>query len=111
MQRRYQKIREYTPARNGQKTAAALRYDPENDSAPEVVAVGKGKTAEKILELGREYGIPVYDDPVLAAALSQVNPGEEIPPELYTLVAQVLAYIYRVYQRHGGSPRNRSNQK
>ncbi len=99
MQRRYQHIKTSVPEENQRLTAAAIRYDSEKDLAPEVLAGGKGKIAEKIIEIGRENGIPIYDDPVLAAALAEVNPGEEIPPELYTLVAHVLAFVYRTYHQ------------
>ncbi len=80
----------------GREVAAALQYDAEKDRAPRVVAVGKGKVAAQILALARENNVPIYDDPNLTAALSAVNPGDEIPPELYLVVAKVLAYIYRV---------------
>lgn len=79
--------------------AAALQYQPGEDGAPRVVASGYGKTAEKILELARENGVPICDDPILAAVLSQVNLGDEIPPELYKVVAEVLAYVYRLSEQ------------
>jgi flagellar biosynthesis protein len=86
------------PAKNQphRLTAAALAYTPGEEAAPRVVASGQGKVAEKILELARQHGIPIHEDPALAAALAAVNPGDEIPPELYTVVASVLVYIYRV---------------
>ena len=77
-------------------TAAALAYTPGEDAAPRVVATGQGKIAEKILALAKQHGIPIHEDPALAAALAAVNPGAEIPPELYAVVASVLVYIYRV---------------
>lgn len=80
----------------GRNTAAALQYSTENDGAPKVVASGQGQIAEKIIELAKANGIPIHEDPVLAASLAMVNIGEEIPPELYRVVAEVLAYIYRV---------------
>ena len=73
-----------------------MAYDPGSDSAPRVVASGQGHIAEQIIALAKENNIPVYDDPGLTAALSSVNLGQEIPPELYLVVAEVLAYIYRV---------------
>jgi flagellar biosynthesis protein len=93
-QRRFKEIRI-----RKRRTAAALRYDPQRDTAPVVLAAGDGLIADKIIALGREHNIPILDDPLLSNALAQVNPGEEIPPELYTLVAEVLAFVYRVYQR------------
>lgn len=96
MQRKWSLAQKYglPPARK--PVAAALKYDPQVDGAPRVVASGEGKTAERILALARENGIPICDDPVLAGMLAQVNVGDEIPEELYQVVAQVLAYIYRV---------------
>lgn len=84
-------------------TAAALAYNPGEDAAPRVVATGQGKIAEKILTLAREHNIPIHEDPALAAALAAVNPGAEIPPELYAVVAAVLVYIYRVLGRRAPS--------
>ena len=80
-------------------TATALAYTPGEEGAPRVVASGQGKIAEKILALAKQHGIPIHEDPALAAALAMVNPGDEIPPELYTVVASVLVYIYRVLGR------------
>jgi len=76
--------------------AVALRYDPAARPAPDVVAKGKGETAERILALAREHGIPVREDQDLLALLAACEVGEEIPLELYTVVAELLAYLYRV---------------
>jgi flagellar biosynthesis protein len=76
--------------------AAALQYDPEKGNAPRVIASGQRKVAEKILAEARKHNITIYEDSALTAALSSVNLGEEIPAELYQVVAEVLAYIYRV---------------
>jgi FlhB-like protein len=83
---------------NGDKPlrATALRYDPDQDSAPRVVASGQRKVAEQILSEARKHNIPVRVDPALTAALASVNLGAEIPAELYLVVAEVLAYVYRV---------------
>lgn len=83
-------------------TAAALAYDPQTDQAPRVVASGKGKIAEQIIAVAQQYQVPVYEDAELSAALALVNLDEEIPPELYLVVAEVLAYIYRVMHRRIG---------
>lgn len=80
-------------------TAAALAYDPQTDQAPRVVASGRGKIAEQILALAEQYHVPVYEDAELSAALAMLNLDEEIPPELYLVVAEVLAYVYRVIQK------------
>ena len=76
--------------------ATALQYELENGGAPRVVASGQRKVAEQILAEARKHNILIYEDTALTSALAHVNLGEEIPPELYQVVAQVLAYIYRV---------------
>lgn len=80
--------------------AAALQFDREKDRAPKVVASGQRKIAEQILAEAHKYDIPIHDDPVLTAALASVNLGQEIPPELYNIVAEILAYIYRVTDKY-----------
>jgi flagellar biosynthesis protein len=76
--------------------ATALQYDPERGGAPRVIATGQRKVAEKILEEARKHNIPIHEDPALMTALASVDLGQEIPVELYLVVAEVLAYIYRV---------------
>ncbi len=77
-------------------TATALQYNSEEGGAPRVVATGQRKIAEQIIAEAKKHNIAIYEDTALTSALSTVNLGEEIPPELYQVVAQVLAYIYRV---------------
>jgi len=76
--------------------AIALAFDPDKDSAPRVVAMGQGEVAEKILAIGKEFNIPVKEDKLLTQALSKVDLDQEIPPELYAVVAEVLAFVYRI---------------
>ena len=71
---------------------AALKYT--GDGAPQVVAAGRGHLAASILERAREAGVPVHRDPELASALSQLALGQEIPEQMWTAVAQVLAWAY-----------------
>lgn len=78
----------------------ALGYDVDKDSVPKVVAKGAGKTAARIIELAQEHNIPVRKDEDLVLALSQLDLGEVIPPELYPAVAEILAYVYRMNGRH-----------
>ncbi|WP_456382935.1 EscU/YscU/HrcU family type III secretion system export apparatus switch protein [Persephonella sp.] len=77
------------------KKAVALRYDREKDRAPKVVAKGKGHIGEKIIQIAKEHNIPIKEDPVLVETLSQIEINQEIPPELYQAVAEILVYIYR----------------
>jgi len=80
----------------------ALGYDPEHDAAPRVLATGKGAIAEQIIALAQANGIPIREDPILAAALACLDLDEMIPPELYTLVAEVLVYVYRIREKQTG---------
>jgi flagellar biosynthesis protein len=73
--------------------AVALKY--EKPSAPRVIASGRGEIGSKIVAVARQNGIPIEENPGLAAALSQVEIGEEIPVELYRAVAEVLTFILR----------------
>ena len=77
-----------------QKQAAALRYQPKIDKAPKVIAKGKGKVAEKIIEIAKEHNIYIQNDPDLIEVLSQLDLNEEIPPGLYVVIAELLAFIY-----------------
>ncbi len=77
--------------------AVALRYDRATMASPRVVAKGAGFIAERILEEARRHRVPVVQRPPLAQALYQtVKLGQGIPVELYYVVAEVLAYVYRL---------------
>ncbi|AGA69554.1 uncharacterized protein, cytoplasmic domain of flagellar protein FhlB like protein [Desulfitobacterium dichloroeliminans LMG P-21439] len=82
--------------------AAALAYD--HAGAPKVVAKGSGEVARKIIEQAIEYGIPIQKDEVLIETLMKVEYGEEIPPQLYQVVAELLAFIYRLDKQAMKSP-------
>ena len=82
--------------RKKQKRAVALTYRPDKDGAPKVTASGRGKVAERIIETARHYGIPVKDDPDLVEVLSRLDIQEEIPPSVYVVVAELLAFAYSV---------------
>jgi len=81
------------------KRAVALRYNVEKDTAPNVVAKGSGKIAEKILQIAEEYNVPLKEDPQLVEVLSTLDLYEEIPPELYRAVAEILAFVYRMTKK------------
>lgn len=81
------------------KKAAALKYNPDAQDAPKVVAMGKGYVAEAILKRGSESNIPVYEDERLVEQLERLELGAEIPPYLYDLVAQVLVFIAKMDQK------------
>lgn len=78
--------------------AVALAYQA-GESAPTVVAKGRGLLAEAIIEKARETGVYVHESPELVAMLMQVDLDAQIPQELYTAVAELLAWLYRL--EHG----------
>lgn len=73
--------------------AVAIGYDEKSMNAPQVMASGQGYLAERIIEAAKEFNIPVEHDPVLAQALGQLDLGQEIPPELYRVIAEILVFI------------------
>ena len=76
--------------------AVALKYNPEKDYTPIVVASGHGHVAEKIINLADENGVPVYRDDSATALLTMLNVGQGIPPELYQLVAGIYVQIMQI---------------
>ncbi len=75
--------------------AVALAYQT-GDSAPRIVAKGRGMVAEQIIERAKEHGVAVHESKELVALLMQVELDEHIPPALYRAVAELLAWLYRV---------------
>jgi flagellar biosynthetic protein FlhB len=83
--------------------AVALQYH-ESMRAPKVVAKGTDKVAQKIREIGAAHGVPALEAPPLARALHKhTEIGQEVPHALYTVVAQVLAYVYQVQRWQQGA--------
>ena len=73
-------------------TAVALSYE-KGDMAPTVVASGKGRVAQRIIEAAEENDVPLHEDSKLAETLSNLEIGEMIPPELYEVVAEILVFV------------------
>jgi flagellar biosynthesis protein len=78
------------------KHAVALRYQPQTYAAPQVVASGAGLVAERLLQLAQENNVPIHQDGDLVTLLAQLDIGAIIPAELYSAVAEVLAFVHRV---------------
>lgn len=85
--------------------AVALEYDSSRHGAPIVSAKGRGLLAERIIEVARESGVPLYRDPDLTEVLMAVDLDDFIPGDLYQAVAEVLAFVYRLNQERGESAR------
>lgn len=85
------------PKHNRQKqTAVALKYNPDKDYSPVVVAAGHGRAAERIISLADDSGVPIYRDDSTATLLSMVDVGQGIPPELYSVVAGIYVEIMKL---------------
>lgn len=79
--------------------AIAIKYDPEENRAPIVLAKGEDYLAQKIKELARESNVEIVENKPLARMLyANVDVGGEIPPELYQAVAEILAMVYNMRQ-------------
>ena len=78
------------------KKAAALKYNMKKDNAPKIIASGKGDIAKKILEKAKEEDIHIEENQDLAEILVKMEIGEEIPPELYEVIAEILSFIYNL---------------
>ena len=87
------------------KRAVALKYDPEKNGAPVVVASGMGYMAEKITEAAMEAGVPIYEDDSLATLLGQIKLGAAIPTELYQAIVEIYVYFLHFEPEGEGSGR------
>lgn len=84
---------------NPTHVAVALRYEAKTMDAPVLLAKGADEMAQKIIKVGRSYGIPIVRRPEVARAIyAAVKPGQPIPEALYVAVAEVLAMLYRLRQ-------------
>jgi flagellar biosynthesis protein len=74
------------------KKAVALQYKMDY-VAPKVVARGSGHMAQRIIDAAKDADVALYENPKLAEELLRVDLGDEIPPELYEIVAQILVFV------------------
>ncbi|MBU2548534.1 MAG: EscU/YscU/HrcU family type III secretion system export apparatus switch protein [Proteobacteria bacterium] len=80
------------------KEAVALSHDPVRGDPPRVSAKASGELAEEMIRLALEHRIPIKYDPDLIQVLSNLDVGQDIPQEVYLVVAEILAFIYWVNQ-------------
>ncbi len=83
------------PKKEKRQVAVALGYDPDGDSAPKMLASGRGSVAEQILQIAFANNIKVREDADLAQLLSAIDIDNEIPVEAFAAVAEILTYVYR----------------
>jgi flagellar biosynthesis protein len=78
------------------RKAVAMAYDPDRHRAPQIVAKGLGQFAEVIIKIAREAGVHIREDRELVGFLMALDIGDEIPEEMYTAVAEILAFVYQL---------------
>ena len=78
------------------KLATALQYNPIDGDAPKVIAKGKGIVAENIIREADKHDVAIYEDEKLSRQLYNLDIGQEIPPELYHVIAEVLVFITKL---------------
>ncbi|MDR2817781.1 MAG: EscU/YscU/HrcU family type III secretion system export apparatus switch protein [Oscillospiraceae bacterium] len=85
--------------------AVALKYREERDRAPVIVAAGKGSIAQKIIEIADLKGVPIYKDSATATILSQLKVGQQIPVDLYSVVASIYVAIIEMAEEMSAGKR------
>jgi flagellar biosynthesis protein len=85
--------------------AVALTYGKDQQGAPKMVAKGRGLIAQAIIDRARQHDIYVHESEDLVGLLMQVELDQEIPPQLYMAVAELLAWLYRLEHAQAPMPR------
>ena len=89
--------------RNPTHVACALKYDAETMQSPTVTAKGTELIAKKIIDIAVQHNVPVIDNPPVARALFRmVDINQQIPPELYKAVAEILLFVYGLKNKNNG---------
>jgi flagellar biosynthesis protein len=83
------------------KKAAALSYK-EGEQAPIVTAIGKGLVAERIIKTAQENDVPIFENSDLVSTLIHLDMGQQIPQELYSVVAEVLIFVSDIEKKLKG---------
>jgi flagellar biosynthesis protein len=82
------------------QAAVALKYNPQTDYTPIIVASGHGAVAERIIGLADENGVPVYRDDSAAAVLSMLDVGQGVPPELFSVIAGIYVIVLDIASKY-----------
>jgi flagellar biosynthesis protein len=80
------------------KSAVALSFNQNMNEAPVLLAKGSGDAADRIIEAAKKYGVPLQEDESLLSLLSQLEIHQQIPPELYEVVAELFVFVYKLDQ-------------
>ena len=77
------------------KSAVGLKYQGgDKGEAPKVIAKGFGDLAEEIIEVARQNGVLIHEDPYLSEFLAKLDLGQDIPEQLYYVIAELIAFSY-----------------
>ncbi len=76
------------------KKAIGLKYNTEDNNSPTVIAKGFGDLADDIIKLAKESGVLIHEDPYLSDLLARMDLGQEIPENLYHVIAELIAFSY-----------------
>ncbi|MFT6331197.1 MAG: flagellar biosynthesis protein [Bermanella sp.] len=76
------------------KKAIGLKYKTAENNSPTVIAKGFGSLADEILELAKQNGVMIHEDPYLSDLLARMDLGQEIPENLYHVIAELIAFSY-----------------
>lgn len=79
--------------------AVALKYNPQSDMAPIIVASGYGYVAEKIIDLADQSGIPIYRDDTTANMLAMLEIGSNVPPDLFEVIAAIYVDLLKLSEK------------
>lgn len=97
---------------NPTHVACALKYNAEEDESPRLVAKGTELFAKKIIEIAKEHGVPVIENPPVARALYRlVDINREVPPDLYKAVAEILIFVYKLKKKNLPTPQKKNEDK
>lgn len=91
------------------KKATALKYDDTKDNAPKAMAQGSGTTANNIIKIAEQNGIPIKKDEDLVNMLSQIELNQEIPVELYKAVSEIFSFVYDISKEKDENEENNIN--
>ena len=86
---------------NPTELAVAIKYDEKEMVAPQITTKGQRLFADMIRELAEEFNIPIVQNPPLAWTLIELDVGDEVPEDIYTAVAEILIYVYRMKEQKG----------
>ncbi|WP_227935024.1 EscU/YscU/HrcU family type III secretion system export apparatus switch protein [Alkalihalobacillus deserti] len=81
-------------------TAAVIRYDDGNEGVPKIVAQGKGQVANQIIDLAKKNNIHMQEDARLVENLLDMDLGDNIPPQLYSVMAEILLLIEEMEKKY-----------